>query len=93
MIYFCEPVSDSRAFGPCQQEDIVQVNGKGAVADELWRWCSAHDQVGSDSSEASIRVYRGFKESKRKDAEWTFGDCPDFEVKQGPRGGVVWLRC
>lgn len=92
MIYFCEPVTESGSFAPCRQEDYVRVNGKDAVADELWRWCQAHDRVGADSQDCSIRVYRGVKESSQN-SEWTFGEYPDFEVKQGPRGGVVWLRC
>ena len=77
-------MSNSGSFGmSTSREDI---GTKNDANDILWNWEAEHCKVGSDKKDAFLWAYKG-----------DVPDCtdmyPDWEVRRGPRGGIVWSPC
>lgn len=82
MWYFQE-ASESGSFNCSLTEpEWFEARNKDRVESHLDGWGDDHDRVGADRRDASLLVFKGQK-----------GDYPDFVVKFGPRGGIVWERC
>jgi len=86
MKYTIQTVSNSGSFAIPYGDDCMVVVGRDSVARALEAWERAHRRVGSDDADASILVWKGALND-------VTDQYPDYEVKRGPRGGVIWHRC
>ena len=86
MLYTLQTVSESGSFA---QPDGTDVRYASNLRDLRWfldSWMDDHDRVGSDSRDARLVVWKG----RLPDVT----DCyPDFELRPGPRGGIVRCLC
>ncbi len=83
MKWYYQEVSESGSFDRSGWSiEWFRCNSKKSVEELFENWLDDHDAVGADRKYASLHVYKGAK-----------GDYPDFIVKLGPRGGIVWERC
>lgn len=83
MIWYFQEQSESGSFACAGQDDEwFKSRNKDRAESHLDGWADDHDRVGADRKDACLHVYRSQK-----------GDYPDFIVKFGPRGGVIWERC
>jgi hypothetical protein len=86
MSYTVQLVSESGSFAAPYGDDVEHCNSLKELDALLDYWEGQHDRVGSDSTAASLLVWKG----KLEDVTDAY---PDFEVKRGKRGGLVKSPC
>lgn len=86
MNYTYQEISESGSFGHPMGDDVNHASNLRELSRALEHWQDAHDRVGSDPQLASLMVWKG-----------TLDDVtdiyPEFELKPGPRGGVIRSNC
>lgn len=86
MKYTYQTHSASGSLGCPEGTDVGYAANKSDLSWALEAWQDEHHQVGSDSADASLLVWKG----ELKDVQDL---CPDFSVTTGPRGGIRFAPC
>jgi hypothetical protein len=82
MLYTIQTISDSGSFAQPWGDDIKHCSSLADIRWHLDNWADQHSQVGSEESDAAVRVWKG-----RYDNVTDL--YPDFDCRLGPRGGMI----
>ena len=80
MKWIFQECSESGSFA--NSDEAFKTDSRAEVERFFKDWAKQHNRVGADPKDASLLVFKRER-----------GDYPDFIVKYGPRGGIIWERC
>ena len=85
-LYTVQTMSESGSFAPPSPTSVYHVTSLADLDWVLEGWEGEHGEVGSDSADASLMVWRG----RLNDVQDVY---PDFICRRGKRGGLVREAC
>ena len=87
MKYTYQENSESCSFASPEGSDVGHATSLPGLRRALERWQDSHERVGSDEKDASLLVW---KKAHHDDVTDMY---PDFILRPGPRGGVIFETC